>query len=257
MVFLVVSNTNAECLTAQQKLISVLISLGFSVKWEKVVGPTQRIKFLGLVIDSVLERIELPHEKMQHLASLASTHATARHITKHELQVLIGHMSFASRALYGARPFTRLFIDEMSKLRKPSHRTRLTKKLQAELTWWSKFAQTVNGHIPCSMATPRARVEIITDASLRGFGAVMAQQWLAGTWHEETLTAREAEKYGRHWLPSPQVSKSLSENINFLELVAACVAVLAWAPLLSGSQVHVISDNTATVAFLNRGTTAC
>ena len=40
-----------------------------------------------------------------------------------------------------------------------------------------------------------------------------------------------------------------------MELVAACLPILVWAPLLRGCVVTVLSDNTQTVAFLKRGTT--
>lgn len=44
-------------------------------------------------------------------------------------------------------------------------------------------------------------------------------------------------------------------KINFLELLAACIPILIRAPALKGHQLLVLSDNTQTVAFINRGTT--
>ena len=42
--FLVIGETHGECLDAQQELLALLGSLGFSVNWEKVTGPCQRTK---------------------------------------------------------------------------------------------------------------------------------------------------------------------------------------------------------------------
>ena len=49
--------------------------------------------------------------------------------------------------------------------------------------------------------------------------------------------------------------RQLLDNINFLELIAACIPLLVWGPTCSGLKVIVLSDNTQTVSFLNRGTT--
>lgn len=73
----------------------LLIQLGFSVKWDKVSGPSCRIQFLGIVVDSFQQRLELPKDKLKALSSLAVFHTLRAKITKKQLQVLIGHMSFA------------------------------------------------------------------------------------------------------------------------------------------------------------------
>jgi hypothetical protein len=59
----------------------------------------------------------------------------------------------------------------------------------------------------------------------------------------------------KNWTPVKDLHPSLANNINFLELVAACVPVLAWAPLLRGAKVTIESDNSSTVSFIKRGTT--
>ena len=63
--------------------------------------------------DTRLRRVELPAEKLERISKLAADYAERSKITKHELQILVGHMSFASRAIHGARAFTRIFIDEI------------------------------------------------------------------------------------------------------------------------------------------------
>lgn len=50
--FLVISQTRAACLPAQQTLVELLVGLGFSIKWEKVVKSSRRIQSLGLIIAS-------------------------------------------------------------------------------------------------------------------------------------------------------------------------------------------------------------
>lgn len=95
-------------------------------------------------------------------------------------------------------------------------------------------------------------VFLSTDASFFGFGAILnGKTWLAGTW----TYANAPSGFSANFLPPPNVDESLKKNINFLELIAACLPVLVWAPVLVGQKILVLSDNTQTVAFLNRGTT--
>lgn len=54
---------------------------------------------------------------------------------------------------------------------------------------------------------------------------------------------------------APTIDESFKGYINYLELLAACIPILVWAPSIEGCRIVVRSDNTQTVAFLNRGTT--
>ena len=250
--FLVVGETTCSCSAAQNFLIELLHRLGFEVKWEKVVGPTQRITFLGLIVDSAMQRIELPPEKVKTLVDMAFSLSQRGKVTRKELEILVGHMSFAARAIYGARTFSRLFIDVMNKLALPSHKIRLTKLLKAELTWWHDYTGTMNGLVPCLLGRVRPTFTIATDASFSGFGAVMDGHWLAGAWKSSVMPPAG---FSSNWIDSPLLPPSFANNINYLELIAACLPLLVWSSLFRGSHVRSLSDNTQTVAFLKRGTT--
>lgn len=239
-------------MSAQNCVISLLIQLGFNVNWSKVLGPANDIQFLGLNLDSVNQRIKLPKDKLDALSALAGRYTVRSKITRKELEVLVGHMSFASRAIYGGRTFTRIFIDAMWKLKRSSDHARISKILREELYWWQNFMADFNGLIPCEMGKVWPLKRISTDASFGGFGAVTDDLWLAGSWDP----SRSAPVgFSANWLTTPALDSSLRLNINFLELAAACIPLLAWAPLFCGCKVVVLSDNTQTVAFLNRGTT--
>lgn len=128
----------------------------------------------------------------------------------------------------------------------------MSKLIRDELLWWFDFATNLNGECFCEMGRVWPVLTLSTDASLSGFGAIMNEHWLAGSWNPKKLPP---VSFRQNWVPSPELHESLVQNISFLELVAACVPLLAWGPLLSGFKVIVLSDDTQTVAFLNRGTT--
>ena len=253
--FLLIGDSYDTCRAALLYLIKLLIELGFAINWKKVVSPTTRVQFLGLIIDSLADRVELPQDKLDKLVAIASQYAPRTKLTKRELQVITGHMAFASRAIYGARPFTRLFIDAVNTLRRSGHKFRLGPVHKAELQWWTTFASTFNGLVPCSLGRHRPVVIVRTDASLSGFGAVKGTEWLAGFWHGIQPPAYLNIPDMNNLLFAPPLHASLAENINFLELLAAVIACLVWAPCLKGALVFIHSDNQSTVSYLKKCTT--
>lgn len=52
-----------------------------------------------------------------------------------------------------------------------------------------------------------------------------------------------------NFLPPPIVDESLTKNMHFLELIAACIPVLEFAPVLTSHGIVMLSDDTQTVAF--------
>lgn len=182
---------------------------------------------------------------------MARSFAAQKKLTKRELQVITGHMCFAAKAVHGARTFSRLFIDELAYLDLPPHRVRVTSRLRAEFRCWCDTAPLFNGLTRRKFGAVKPLVCVTTDASLAGYGAVLGHRWMAGSWDP---ISKPAEEFLSNWIIGPPVADSLRENINYLELIAACLPLLIWAPLLSGHYVLVESDNASTEAFLNRGT---
>ena len=50
--FLLTASSKEECNKMFLSLIRLLPEFGFNMSWKKVVGPTQRIRFLGVDIDT-------------------------------------------------------------------------------------------------------------------------------------------------------------------------------------------------------------
>lgn len=165
---------------APEFILTLLVPLGFAIKWEKPVGPARRVQFLGLIIDSVENRLKPLQVKLVNLQSMCAKYENLSKFTKREVQMLIGHMSFAAKAIYASRPFSRIFIDVLLKLEKPSHRTRITNLLKSELLWWQKFASVRNAKVDCALGYSRKHVSLHIDACLEGFAAVLRGNCLAG-----------------------------------------------------------------------------
>ncbi|PIK42186.1 putative TBC1 domain family member 2A [Apostichopus japonicus] len=99
--------------------------------------------------------------------------------------------------------------------------------LRPFLTWWAESDRIAAGR---PFRNPAPTTSITTDASLSGWGAVWGTHTVAGEWAEP--------ERGLH--------------INILETEAVLRAVRHWATHLTGHTVTVRSDNTTTVAYINR-----
>ena len=70
----------------------MFFKLGIPLAPDKVIGPTEIITYLGIVIDT--NKME---DKIKDLNVLLETHKAKMNITKRELSSLIGKLSFASK----------------------------------------------------------------------------------------------------------------------------------------------------------------
>ena len=79
--------------------------LGMQVAMEKVEGPLTAMSFLGLILDSVKQEIQLPPDKLAKLTHKLNRWSTRCKDTKCELLSLIGKQSFAARVVIGKQSF--------------------------------------------------------------------------------------------------------------------------------------------------------
>ena len=82
-------------------------------------------------------------------------------------------------------------------------------------------------------------VAIYSDACFAGFGAVMDDSFPLRTWNQTHSLSENYLPFGQNMVPSPSVDEELIDNINYLELVAACLPLLIWAPCFEGKRVII------------------
>ena len=92
--FLIVASSREECLPAQLTLIHLLHSLGFQVNWSKLSGPSQRVKFLGIILDSIAMKAFVPEDKISALEDQLTFLISHCKASKLDLQRVVGLMNF-------------------------------------------------------------------------------------------------------------------------------------------------------------------
>ena len=200
---------------------SAFSDLGVPLAPDKIIGPTQIITYLGIEIDSVDQCIRLPPDKLCEIRSLLTKWHTLKKCTKRELLSLIGSLSFACKVVKPGRIFLRRLIDLSTTVDKLSHHIYLNSEAKADIEWWLEFLPSWNGiAIFQEPVTTSNSLQLFTDSSRLGLGAVFGNQWISMPWPE-----------------------SCDYHINFLELFAILAAVYTWGTHWAGQQIILYTDN--------------
>lgn len=211
--YLIISHTDSpECKHLLERFLRVCELLGIPVAMDKVDGPATVIIFLGLELDSVLQQIRLPAEKLKAILKELDEWRQRRKATKRQLLSLVGKLSFAARAVPAGCLFTRRLIKLATTVKQLHHCVRLNEEAQADISWWKEFLPTWNGTalFVDKIATAAADLELYTDASgTHGCGAFYRGAW-----------------FHYDWQPSQQL-----RSIQWQELFAILAAALTWGNL--------------------------
>ena len=252
--FLVMADTEIECKKALDVLCKLLTYLGFEIAEEKLVAPSQVVKYLGLHIDSVNMELSLPPDKLERLNKLVGNFAldTKVSATKHDLDSLCGVVSHASKVIRGGRTFSRRMINLANSCSGKWDIIGLPDWFKADIMWWKQFCSIFNGKAPVIDNKVFMNEPVATDSSMSGFGAVWQSDYVVGSWSPNPVIYADLIVPESHWAEGPLHSKE-NPDINLLELWPVLVAVWRWGREWIGSKVRFKSDNTQVVTMINTG----
>ena len=145
--FLNVTGPSLALATAYRDLILKLLAyLSVPVTYEKVKGPSTKLVFLGIVLNTATLSSHLPYDKVQDIRS--SLHGILAHcfVSHRELASAVGKLSFALRAITAGRTFLLRMYDLMraTEAHKPVILCLPDPVLQ-DFAWWSEALQYWNG----------------------------------------------------------------------------------------------------------------
>ena len=204
--------------------------LGFHIHPEKSVFiPSQKLTFLGFVLDSIAMTVMLTEEKVQRILSICASLLKTQMPTIRQVAEVIGILvSNFPGAQYGPLHYRHLERDKYLALVASGDyggEMQLSPPALAELQCWRDNAQTLKRDI--QHAHPRTSAQ--SDASTLGWGAVFGTQKTGGRW-----TPSEAEYH-----------------TNILELLAAFFAVKCFCSHMNNCHIQIQIDNTTALASIN------
>ena len=232
--YIFVCSSYEECQRTMLALMRVLRELGFSINYNKVVGPAQRIVFLGIEIDTIKMTLTLPDSKVTDLSTCLERIGNSDKVTKKKLQSLIGKLNWACQVVYGGRFHLRRLIEKIAGLRQPSHRTRVTRDMRLDITWWLSFLK-LKQITSVSMVNNRPSDSVSIDSSSIAAGCHYRGDVVYAPWS----------------LAGPHIAQL---HINHKEILALEVAASFWAPYWKDKTVYVHTDNMCALHSIRKGT---
>lgn len=224
--FLCQGQTRQKCCDCQEFLIKLLQFLGFKVASSKIILPSQRVQYLGMIIDTVSMEYSLPPHKLEMLGPLVDSFIGRDSATKSELQSLAGVLSHCSYVVRGGRVFTHRITNLMNTLPHDSSPGYIGDLIKSDLGWWKSFSVMFNGRARIIGDTPDINDYFCTDASMTGFGATFSNDFFLGTWGFPTPELKPWSD-SAHWARPPEFV-SVGTDINELEMWPVLVGVLRW-----------------------------
>ena len=222
------------CERALSASMELCAKLGVPLAAHKTEGPSTRITFLGIELDTEARTVRLPEDKLRRLQREIRVWRGRKICTKRDLLSLIGQLQHACCVVKPGRTFLRRMIDLSSVAKELHHCIRLNKGFRSDLQWWSYFLPRWNGHSMMSgVIRERWDITLTSDAS--------------GSWGCGAYTST-GEWFQLKW---PQSWEGV--HITVKELMPIVVGVAIWGRQWEGRIVRCRCDNAATVAIVNSG----
>lgn len=230
---LYIADSYLECEEATLHAVNLLSKLGFIIHPDKsVFSPSQRIEFLGFILDSTNMTVSLTTKKREKIAQLClQFRQPNKHFTIRQVAMLIGTLvSSFPGVKYGPLYYRDLEADKDYYLKNNNGNfdaiMTLSKSSLKEVHWWSVHIHSAVRNI--YHANPD--IVLYTDASGTGWGAKTdTGQATSGIW-------------------SKPESKM---HINFLELLAIKLALISLLGNHNGKHIRIMCDNTTAVSYVN------
>ena len=242
--FIVSGHSEAQCSAAQDKLHQVLSHLGFVIAEKKVITPSQEVKYLGIIINTLDMTLSVGEDKRQRVHDQVSELINKRWCSRKTLDQVAGLLAHCATVVKGGRTFSRRIYNLLRDTDTRCRRIRLTDLVMQDLKWWSTFLISFNGKAKIFKEDCRV-VTIYTDASSTGFGGYSIDDFFWGFWtSEETMCPHQAK-------PPRQVV--YDDNINIGELWPVVTALQRQCQNWKNCIVEIVTDNTQVYHALRTG----
>ncbi|XP_062597918.1 uncharacterized protein LOC134259342 [Saccostrea cucullata] len=211
------------------------LDLGIPLAFEKTEGPSTRLSFLGLGIDTISGTIFVPDDKVRELLAKINGILNSKKVTLKEMQSLAGALAFVVKALPAGRAFCSRLYGSMAGVKKSFHFIRITAEIKLDLLMWVQFLTDFNGRtqFPSLVWQEDDSLHFYSDSSSsHGCGVVFGKHWCSLHWP--------------HGWP-----EECYRDITFLELVPIVLGVMIWAESLRNKKLLLHIDNLSLVYIIN------
>lgn len=223
--------TYRECLENIHMTKKLLISLGFIINEAKSnLVPSTTCKFLGFLLNSNKMQVTLPDDKKTRVKSELKNFMALKRCKIRKFAQIVGLLiSICPATEYGLLYTKQLERSKFLSLNGSDDYDKymnISSSLLPDLQWWLKAIENSASSIKHDSYV----IEIFSDASTTGWGASCNGETASGQWSETERT----------------------KHINFLELLAAFIALKIFAKQLTNCQILLRVDNSTAISYINR-----
>lgn len=228
---LLFGSTVESCLYNVNETTNLLSSLGFTINEDKSqLAPTQCIEFLGFIIDSRTMLVTLPKRKIVNIQQSGQELLCKGSLNIRRVASFIGLLVSSFPAVkFGPLYYRQLELAKCHALRLHngnfSASMILSDAALDEVRWW--VANVHNASKPIHVTPPSVLMQ--TDASKKGWGAVLSSTTTGGQWKSEELDC----------------------HINLLEIKAVFFGLESLCKDVKDTHIRIQIDNVTAVAYIN------
>jgi uncharacterized protein VirK/YbjX len=120
----------------------------------------------------------MPKSTLEETLSLCKFYLHKKFISKHQLQVLIGHLMFLHKAIKPARAFINHILALLRRGMGTAAKVAIDEGTKLDLQWFMACAHAVNGTIQIFKSVD-PWIKIFVDASLTGLGGSLVSTFMS------------------------------------------------------------------------------
>ena len=210
-------------------LLHTLLDLGLSINCDKsVLIPSSEIDFIGYVLFLDLDHpvICVQNSRLKKLKRCLRQLLTSENITARRLARIAGQCVSMSKVIVPAKLLLREVYRVLASHQGWDSLVVLTPPARVELQWWLHHVENWNSN---PIVVRPYQIQIITDASHLGWGAVLNNQEASGQWNV----------------------RMSNQSSNHRELMAILMALKSFHNQLVNKSVHILTDNITSLAYVN------
>ena len=148
--FLILGKTFEETILSRNAVIYLLQNQGFFINLKKVLHPTQRIEFLGMIIDSVEMIVSVPQEKVESISKRCRDILPMQEVSIKDLVKVLAKLSSTAITILPARLYIRYLqrqkIDNLCLKRDCSSKVILDSVCKVETHWWISIGKRTSAN---------------------------------------------------------------------------------------------------------------
>ena len=225
--------TRNKSMVLKKVFLKLLRNLGLHISLEKSsLNLEQEKEFLGLLVRTINRLMfHVPHKKKVEVAKEISRMLKRRMepLPARRVARVAGLCISLSKAVGPTRLLMRNLFKDLNQKSNWEAKVLLSEEAINDLIWWKEVMESWDGKF---VIPSRADVTIYTDASNSGWGGAL-----------------EGKSARGFWTPA-----MMNESINYREMMAAFMTILAFKEDLRNKVVLLRTDNISTVAYINKMT---